>query len=247
MVYFDIFDSVKMLPDVDRGRLFMAMLEYGRDGVVPEFDGMLGIMWTFIQPKIDRDEENYDASKLQRQYAAFCKKRKKIWMPRILFEDWVLMSEDERQRAVDPVASRNERQRPVESVNERNPSNIYSNNSSEHPSAIIHHPSTVIHQPSSISHHQAAAAVTANTTADGDLAAAAADRQLKCMSGELGKGVVFLTDEQVDDLLDRMGLDAFDHYVDKLSNFILKNNARVASHYDTIQKWWMEDSGLKGR
>ena len=107
MIYFDILEPVRMLSDADKGRLLMAMLEYGRDGVVPELEGPLGIVWSFIQPKIDRDEENYDASKLQRQYAAFCKKRKKIWMPRISFDEWVVMTEDERQRAVDPVLSRN--------------------------------------------------------------------------------------------------------------------------------------------
>ena len=49
--------------------------------------------------------------------------------------------------------------------------------------------------------------------------------------------------EQVDRLLESLGLDAFDHYISKLANFIIKNKANVASHYDTIMKWWREDSG----
>lgn len=66
------------------------------------------------------------------------------------------------------------------------------------------------------------------------------------MSGKLGKGVVALTDAQIDDLLDRLGLEMFDFYVDKLSNFIIKNGARVKSHYDTILRWYREDCAADG-
>lgn len=51
-----------------------------------------------------------------------------------------------------------------------------------------------------------------------------------------------LSDEQVDKLLETLGLDAFDHYVSKLADFIIKNGATVKSHYDTILRWWREDS-----
>lgn len=60
----------------------------------------------------------------------------------------------------------------------------------------------------------------------------------------MGKGVVILSDEQVESLLEMMGLDGFDHYISKLANFIIKNNATVASHYETILKWWKEDSNV---
>lgn len=55
-----------------------------------------------------------------------------------------------------------------------------------------------------------------------------------------------LSEAQIEDLLEKMGLDAFDHYVDKLSTFIIDKDARVKSHYETILKWWREDSGLEG-
>ena len=32
------------------------------------------------------------------------------------------------------------------------------------------------------------------------------------------KGVLFISQEQMDDLLDRMGIETFDYYVDKLSD-----------------------------
>lgn len=65
---------------------------------------------------------------------------------------------------------------------------------------------------------------------------------MKLFRGELGQGVVFLSDAQIGDLLDRLDLDAFDYYVDKLAVFITRNNAKVKNHYETILKWWREDS-----
>lgn len=80
----------------------------------------------------------------------------------------------------------------------------------------------------------------------GDIAMVAADRKLKIFRGELGKGVVFLSDDQIADLLEKLDLDVFDHYVEKLSAYIIKTGAKnIKSHYDTILKWWREDSKLE--
>lgn len=57
--------------------------------------------------------------------------------------------------------------------------------------------------------------------------------------------VVFLSDDQVEDLRAKMGEAAFRHYVDKLTGFIVDNGARVKNHYDTILKWWREDGKPK--
>lgn len=79
-------------------------------------------------------------------------------------------------------------------------------------------------------------------------AAAMAERQrLKAVGGKLGKGVVFLSDEQFDDLLDRIGLDAFDHYVERLATFIIEKDANVQNHYDTILKWHRQDTAINNR
>ena len=89
-----------------------------------------------------------------------------------------------------------------------------------------------------------ATAADANTNTTGD-AAAAANSKVGVIGGELGKGVVFLSDEQVEDLLDKLGVDAFDYYVEKLAAFIIDKGKRVKNHYTTILKWWREDSGLE--
>ena len=75
-----------------------------------------------------------------------------------------------------------------------------------------------------------------------DIAAAVADRKLKLFGGELGKNVVFLSETQISDLLDKMGIDAFDYYVDKLASYISKTGAKPKNHHATILKWWREDS-----
>ena len=65
------------------------------------------------------------------------------------------------------------------------------------------------------------------------------------MNGELGKGVVFMSDAQFDDLLDRMDLETFNYYVDKLSTFIIDKGAHVKNHYETILKWWEQDGATR--
>ena len=74
------------------------------------------------------------------------------------------------------------------------------------------------------------------TTTEGD--------QLKCIGGELGRGVVYLSDKQFDHLLDLLGMDAFNRYVKRLADFIIEKQAHVKNHYETILKWHKEDSGV---
>ena len=50
---------------------------------------------------------------------------------------------------------------------------------------------------------------------------------MKLVGGNLGKGVVFLTDAQFEDLLDKLGFDVFNRYMEKLANFIIKTGMPV--------------------
>ena len=81
---------------------------------------------------------------------------------------------------------------------------------------------------------------------DDDTATATEEDQLKKIGGELGKNVVYLTDRQMEVLIDRLGLDAFDRYVDRLATFIIEKGAHIKSHYDTILKWYNEDCKVGG-
>ena len=211
MIYFDILEPISVLTDADKGRLFVAILEYGQSGKVPAFYGMLALAWGFVKPKIDKDSEEYNKTILKRQYATFCRDRKRKGEPEVSFEEWLMTIDNQNYQMI-------------------------SHDINWHPTtSTTTTPSTNTSTPTTT-------AAAATTTEPDALAAATADRNLKMMSGELGKGVVALTDAQIEDLLERLGLEMFDFYVDKLSTFIIKNGARVKSHYDTILRWYREDS-----
>lgn len=66
--------------------------------------------------------------------------------------------------------------------------------------------------------------------------------KLEKMGGTLGQGVLMLTDEQRDDLLDKLSLDEYDLYCKKLSDYIIAHPEKTfKSHYQTILKWVEED------
>lgn len=221
MIYFDMLGPIRVLPDADKGRLLVAMLEYGQEGKLPQFDGMLALAWEFVKPKLDRDGETYENAKVQRKYAAFCKRRTAMGLPKVAFEEWLNMTEDERERM---VTDDNEPKRAVDFGGSR-------------------YPTTTTPSSTSTPISTTAAAAT-NTTEDGD--GDGSEHMVKVLGGELGKDVVFLSDDQIGDLLDLLGLETFNYYVDKLSNFIIKNGAHVKNHYETILKWWQQDSAMRG-
>lgn len=66
--------------------------------------------------------------------------------------------------------------------------------------------------------------------------------QLKLIGGTLGRNVVYLTDNQMANLIDKLGLDAFNRYVGRLADYIIEKNAHIKNHYDTILKWHKEDT-----
>lgn len=219
MLYFDILEPIRVLPDEDKGRLLVAMLEYGKEGIVPEFEGMLALAWGFVKPKLDKDKEEYERTILKRQYATYCRDRKKRGEPDVGFDEWLSMM-----------------------TNDNDSDHLIPHDTTWYPTTTTS-PTTTTNTTTSTT---TAAAVT-TTTNDEDTATATGDESkvVKAVGGTLGKGVVFMSDEQVSDLLDKMGIETFDYYVDKLSDFIIKNGARVKSHYETILKWWKEDSSLR--
>ena len=210
MLYFDMLEPVRVLPDAEKGRLLVAMLEYGQFGKLPEFQGMLALAWAFVKPKLDRDGQSYDNAKLQRKYAAFCRQRAARELPKIPFQQW--LDEGQRHETGD-----DEPERPVDA----------------------RYPATAAAE--TTASDTASDTASAAAAAEGDAAAAAAESTVNVIGGKLGKNVVFLSQAQMEDMLDRMGLETFDYYVDKLSSFILKNDAHVKNHYETMLRWWQED------
>ncbi len=69
MLYFDVRPSLKRLSNEEKGILFEAILDYAELGVLPEVEGMLGVAWDFIQPRLDRDRERYESISAKRTEA----------------------------------------------------------------------------------------------------------------------------------------------------------------------------------
>lgn len=65
------------------------------------------------------------------------------------------------------------------------------------------------------------------------------------LGGDLGQGVVYLTQNQFNDLLNRLDIDVFNRYIKKLADFIISKNADVSNHYETILKWVSEDTEVR--
>ena len=238
ILYFELLEPLRKLSDADRGKLLIAILEYGKDGIEPDFDGVLALTWGFVRPKLDRDKGAYENSKLQRKYAVFCKKRSGLGLEKIPFDEWIDMTEDERIRAVTAGNEPQREQRSVNFVASRYPSITETGTETETETGTV---------PVAVAETESESESESESEFPGGAFAAAADRNVSVIGGELGKNVVFLSEAQMADLLDRMGLETFDYYVAKLSTFIIKNNASVKNHYETILKWWQEDGSVHPR
>jgi predicted phage replisome organizer len=72
------------------------------------------------------------------------------------------------------------------------------------------------------------------------------DTKRRMLGGELGKGVVFLSQEQMDDLLDKLSLEEFDYYVGVVADCILKGKPfKRKTHYQAILDMASADRKLK--
>lgn len=65
--------------------------------------------------------------------------------------------------------------------------------------------------------------------------------EIKIMGGALGKNVVRLSQAQSDALLDTIGFDMYNYYIERLADFIINTGAAPVNHYEMILKWWKED------
>jgi predicted phage replisome organizer len=68
----------------------------------------------------------------------------------------------------------------------------------------------------------------------------------KYLGGKLGKGVVFLSDEQLNDLLDKLSLEEFDYYVGVIADNELKgHHYKKKTHYQAILDMANKDRKVK--
>jgi predicted phage replisome organizer len=72
------------------------------------------------------------------------------------------------------------------------------------------------------------------------------DSQRTVLGGELGKGVVMLSPDQMEDLLDKLSLEEFNHYVGVVADCILKGKPfRKKTHYQAILDMATHDRKIK--
>lgn len=72
------------------------------------------------------------------------------------------------------------------------------------------------------------------------------DKIRKHLGGELGKGVVLLSEAQMDDLLEKLSLEEFDYYVGVVADCILKGKQyKRKTHYQAILDMAMADRRVK--
>lgn len=55
--YYDWIEQTAALSDAEKGRLFIAILEYARSGLIPETSGRESILFPAFKTAIDRDAE----------------------------------------------------------------------------------------------------------------------------------------------------------------------------------------------
>ena len=89
MIYFDIIPVLDLLSNADAGILFRAILQYGENGVLPELEPNLALLWPLIQQRLDRDWDRYQATVIKRKYAAYSRWEKKHEREPLPFAHWV--------------------------------------------------------------------------------------------------------------------------------------------------------------
>jgi len=91
MLYFDaVRPAISRLNEAQCGVLLRSVMDYAQYGVVPELDGMTGLAFDMLVPKIDRDGERYEESREQRQYAAYTREKKRNGEPVLSIAEWRL-------------------------------------------------------------------------------------------------------------------------------------------------------------
>ena len=56
LLYFDLRPALDLLTYAEKGEIFDAILAYGEDGTVPDFDSdVLNMLWAFVARRIDAD------------------------------------------------------------------------------------------------------------------------------------------------------------------------------------------------
>ena len=59
IIHTDDSECIEALTDEQAGRLFKALMAYGKNGVMPELDGVELMAFMFMKKQLDKDNEKY--------------------------------------------------------------------------------------------------------------------------------------------------------------------------------------------
>lgn len=90
MLYFDLLPIVQCLSREAAGNLLVAMLEYGKDGKIPDFSASegLNVAWVHAKQMIDRDNDRYASRILRHTYGAYKREMQRRNEEPLPFEEW---------------------------------------------------------------------------------------------------------------------------------------------------------------
>ena len=96
LLYFETVEPLlTQLNDEQAGRLFRASFDYAQHGITPSFsDALLSMAWAVMKPCIDRDEERYNETVLQKKYAVYSRECKRHEAEALSFEEYKALSTD---------------------------------------------------------------------------------------------------------------------------------------------------------
>ena len=69
VLYHDIREPLNLLTDEERGKLFLALLDYSEFAAIPNFSGSLQMAFVFIRTALDRDTEAWNDKREKRRAA----------------------------------------------------------------------------------------------------------------------------------------------------------------------------------
>ena len=106
MFYFEVRPCLRRLTAEEKGVLFDAILDYGEFGAEPELEGMVGVAWDFLRPRLDRDNDRYERQIDQKQYALYVREAKKQNIQPLSMSDWKLRQKEGADREASAAISR---------------------------------------------------------------------------------------------------------------------------------------------
>lgn len=99
--YFDWIEQTAALSDAERGRLFIAILEYARSGLEPKLDGRESLLFPVFQVTIDRDAKRAAVSAENGKSGGKPKTKPNLTEPNLTKPNLTSLTEDRRHKTED--------------------------------------------------------------------------------------------------------------------------------------------------